>query len=243
MKQQTFFGKILMSASEQQERVHDVFQRVHSRYDFMNDVMSIGMHRLWKRSFIGSLPIRINNHILDLACGTGDIAIGIWQRFKALFVDVSLCDPTYMMLEQAWQRTVNQGWLDASIACARAESLPYAPQTFHGVTCSFGVRNMSNRGESFREIYRVLHKEGWFYMLEFHPPSSPLSRSYIENVIPWMGDILAQNRNAYAYLADSIATFAAPDELVEELQNAGFCKVDYRSLGPVSIHWGYRSQP
>lgn len=240
MSQQTFFGKIIMSVEEQQERVHNVFQRVHNRYDFMNDAMSFGMHRLWKRSFIAGLPAHINNHILDLACGTGDIALGMWQRFKPLSIQISLCDPTYSMLEQAWQRTVNHGWLDAPITCARAEALPYSPATFHGVTCSFGVRNMGNRGQSFREIHRILHDGGWFYILEFHPPSSPISRTYIENIIPWLGDVLAQEHDAYAYLADSIATFATPDELAEELCQAGFNKVGYRSLGPVSIHWGWR---
>lgn len=240
MNQQTLFGKIIMSVTEQQEHVHDVFRRVHHRYDFMNDVMSLGTHRLWKRSFIAGLPVQLYNHVLDLACGTGDIGIGVWKRFKPLFVQVSLCDPSYSMLEVAWQRVVDQGWLDSSIVCARAESLPYPPEVFHGVTSSFGVRNMGDRKQSFREIYRVLQNNGWFHMLEFHPPASPISRAYIENIVPWMGEFVAHDRDAYAYLADSIATFATPDELVEELEHAGFRQVGYRSLGPVSIHWGLR---
>lgn len=240
MEEQTFFGKILTSVSDQQERVHDIFKRVHGRYDLMNDVMSFGTHRMWKRSFVARLPVKPHQRILDLACGTGDIAIGIWKRFKALDVHISLCDPNYDMLEQAWKRVADEGWLDAGFVCAQAEELPYANESFQGVTCAFGVRNMGNRGVSLRQIHRVMQKGGWFHMLEFHSPSSPITRAYVQYCVPWLGSMVADDRDAYAYLAESIETFATPTEMAEELSEAGFRDVGYRSLGPISIHWGMR---
>lgn len=240
-EQQTFFGKILTSISDQQERVHDVFKRVHGHYDLMNDVMSFGTHRLWKRSFMARLPFQPHQNVLDLACGTGDIAIGLWRRFKTLGIQVTLCDPNYAMLEQAWKRAADCGWLDADFVCARAEELPYAGETFHGATCAFGVRNMGNRSAGLRNILRTLQKGGWFHMLEFHPPTGALTKAYVDHCVPLLGSFIAADRDAYAYLAESIETFVPPEEMACELTEAGFSDVGYRSLGPVSIHWGTRA--
>lgn len=233
---QTFFGRILTSITDQQEKVQDLFGRVHASYDMMNDVMSLRTHRLWKRSFINRLPMRSNMRVLDLAAGTGDIALGIWKHFKPLRPAITLCDPTYAMLNQAWGRAVNCGWLDAAFVCARAEALPFPDASYDGVTCAFGVRNMANRAEAFQNIATILKPGGWFHMLEFHPPTSRLESEYINNIVPWFGEKLANDRAAYQYLADSIHMFPQPDALVSELEAAGFSSVNYRTLGPVAIH-------
>lgn len=243
----TFFGFEKVSFADKTKRVHSLFTGVSSRYDAMNDLMSLGLHRLWKREFIAQLPLKQNQAIIDVAGGTGDISLLIQQYYKALNPRTVVTDLTHAMMAEGQKRATNCGITQGINWCnANAEALPYPDNTFDGYTIVFGLRNVGNRAVALQEAYRVLKRGGWLYCLEFTPPSATfmgtLYKAYARRVIPHLGQIVVGDRNVYAYLVDSIESFPPPTVITRELEDAGFEKADYTRwhTGPLALHTAFK---
>jgi demethylmenaquinone methyltransferase/2-methoxy-6-polyprenyl-1,4-benzoquinol methylase len=158
--------------------VSDLFSRVSNQYDVMNDVMSFGLHRCWKKSFIEKLALKPNMKILDVAGGTGDIAIRIAKDKAYLAPQVTVCDLTYDMVCQGKDKAINAGVLGIRWHIGNAEKLPYADASFDRVTIAFGLRNVTNKDAALNEMARVLKPGGTLSCLEFSPPNGPLKPLY-----------------------------------------------------------------
>ena len=254
---QVDFGFQRVPAPEKTHLVQDVFRRVAQQYDLMNDVMSLGIHRCWKGTFVEHLPLVSHSRILDMAGGTGDITRRICQRVmrqKRVNVQVVLADLNEKMLQargqeasplydqkNLWQRQVT-----VSPLCVNAETLVFPDDTFHLYTIAFGLRNITDQSLALREAYRVLKKGGSFFCLEFSkvhtPVLSHLYRRYLLDVIPRIGKRCASDEAAYQYLAESIEKFADQETLGKMIRAAGFQHVTYTnlSLGMVAIHQGWK---
>lgn len=238
----THFGFQTTTPQEKTQRVKGVFDSVASRYDLMNDVMSGGMHRLWKRHFVGTLPLHGTRKILDLAGGTGDISFAIAKRSAA---EITVCDINAAMLEVGKTRpeakNTHLEWL-----CASAESLPCPSNHFDLCTMSFGIRNVTNIPAALAEIYRVLKPASSFACLEFSHVSNPLLKPMYERysfgLIPTFGKLIGGDRDAYQYLVESIRKFPTQPVFATMLEDAGFKNVSYRNLngGIVAIHTGWK---
>lgn len=214
----------------------------------MNDLMSAGAHRLWKENFVNKLPLRPNLKILDLATGTGDIAIKIAKKCKSLNFpfEITAVDPNEEMIRQGEAKAYDSGILDPiSWVIAPAESLPFEDATFDICTISFGLRNASDIDQALSEIKRVLKPGGYFGCLEFsHPTSSTMQipyEFYSFSIIPTMGQIVTGNKEAYQYLVESIRTFPKQEELIEKFEKTGFTSNSYENIlnGIVAIHKGW----
>lgn len=242
-----FFGFENVSAEEKTTRVEDLFSRVASRYDVMNDVMSLGLHRLWKRHFVTSLPVQNGQRLLDMAGGTGDISFLIQKTYGALDVQSVVCDLTHGMLDVGQQRDEACTYASRlSWCCGDAQKLPFADETFDGYTISFGLRNVGERASALKEAYRVLRPGGWFACLEFstltNPALNTLYTRYSDYAIPLMGRLVGKDEAAYQYLVDSIRTFPVPEALSLEMQEAGFhASFTKLSGGVVCVHKGVKA--
>ena len=239
------FGTAKVTPEQRSDGVRKVFSSVASRYDIMNDVMSGGLHRLWKRYFINSLPISSNTKILDLASGTGDIAIKIMKKYHNL-PTIKMVDPSAEMLKQADARLINNALIGrGETIVATAEELPFADRQFDLCTISFGLRNVTHLNQVLSEIRRVLVYGGHFFCLEFSPDINPILRQPFATygkIIPVMGRIIANDYNSYKYLIDSIHAFPTSEVLVEMMRDVGFDNIKVVSLngGLVRIHSGVR---
>lgn len=226
--------------------VRDVFESVASRYDLMNDLMSGGIHRLWKQEFIDRLAPRAGERILDVAGGTGDIAAGIVQR-RGVEGSVTVCDLTQAMLEAGRDRMIDAGLLHG-IDWVRgdAEHLPIASSSMDAYTIAFGLRNVTHIDAALAEARRVLKPGGRFFCLEFSRVDQKiLSRLYdlfSFQVLPRLGKIVAGDRESYQYLVESIRRFPPQDELVQRMADAGLERPRYRNLtgGIAAIHSAWR---
>ena len=210
--------------------VSDLFSRVSNQYDVMNDVMSFGLHRCWKKSFIEKLALKPNMKILDVAGGTGDIAIRIAKDKAYLAPQVTVCDLTYDMVCQGKDKAINAGVLGIRWHIGNAEKLPYADASFDRVTIAFGLRNVTNKDAALNEMARVLKPGGTLSCLEFSPPNGPLKPLYdlySFKIIPWIGEQVAKDRDAYQYLVESIRQFPEPSILREMILNQGFSTCNY----------------
>lgn len=242
LKELVDFGFEKVSAFEKTKKVTSVFERVASRYDVMNDVMSMGIHRLWKKWFVESLPLRQDGVYLDVAGGTGDIAQAIFERlasfkFKA---QVTVSDINPAMIEVGQKRHPHLSWL-----CSNAEDLPLEDNSVDVYTIAFGLRNVTHKEKALQEAYRVLKPGGKFLCLEFsqvYPPLQKFYDFYAFQVIPKMGEWIAQDREAYQYLSESIRTFLTREELLILLKKAGFERAQYETYtgGIVALHKGYK---
>lgn len=237
------FGFERVSASEKTEGVTHIFERVSSRYDLMNDAMSFGLHRVWKRWFVESLPLYQGGNYLDVAAGTGDIGSAIAARLRRFKItaQISLCDINPAMIAAGCQRFPQLSWV-----CATAESLPFEDQSMDVYTIAFGLRNVTRRKQALREAYRVLRPGGYFACLEFSQPIPPLQRlydMYSFRIIPKIGALLAQDEKAYQYLVESIRTFLPKEGLVALMQDVGFSTVKCQTFtgGIVALHTGYKA--
>lgn len=243
-----FCGFESVGASEKTRRVQDIFSRVSSRYDVMNDVMSGGMHRLWKRQFVQQLPLREGLRCLDMAGGTGDVARLYYKRLcqhgMAKNSHLSVCDLNQAMLQEGQRKAWDQGWLhgvswhvqDASVLGS------FADDSQDIYTVAFGLRNMTDLPSVMHQAFRVLKPGGHFYALEFHPmssdvPFSSLYRAYCHHILPKLGDWVARDDESYRYLAESIATFLPPEGLTPLLKKAGFQHHVYESWWGGIVHW------
>jgi len=247
----TDFGFRRVRREDHAGMVSAIFDSVADRYDLMNDLMSGGLHRLWKQALIDWLNPRASMHLIDVAGGTGDVALRAIDRVAGRndvpMRGVTICDPNYSMLRVARRRTIDTGYLDGlSIVCARAEALPVASRAVDACTISFGLRNVTDRTAALSEMHRVLDLGGHFLCLEFSPSVMPmltsLYDSYSYRVLPWLGERVAGDRDAYQYLAESIRRFPDPESLAGEMRATGFGNVSFRALsgGIVAIHSGWR---
>ncbi|HLJ19833.1 MAG TPA: class I SAM-dependent methyltransferase [Stellaceae bacterium] len=241
---ETDFGFERVPLEEKPRLVRRVFDSVASRYDLMNDLMSGGVHRLWKAEMIRRLNPRPGQVLLDVAGGTGDIA----ERFVATAgARAIVCDVNQAMVETGRDRAIDRGRLsEIAWVCGDAESLPIATRSVDAVTVAFGLRNVTRMDAALAQMRRVLKPGGRFLCLEFSPVSTPgLSRLYdfySFNVLPRIGGVVTGDREAYQYLVESIRRFPDRAELARRMEAAGFEQVTVRSLsgGIAALHSGWR---
>ena len=241
----THFGYQTVPETEKAGRVHGVFSSVASRYDVMNDVMSLGIHRLWKDAMMDWLAPRSGQRLLDVAGGTGDIAFRFLSRAPG--ATATVLDLTEPMLIEGRQRA------EAESVAARldwivgdAMALPFEDAQFDVYTISFGIRNVTRIVDALSEAFRVLKPGGRLMVLEFSQiPNDLLQRAYDAysfNVIPRMGQVIANDRDSYQYLVESIRRFPDQDSFADMIRHAGFEQVKYRnlSMGIAALHSGWK---
>ncbi|MGE5155800.1 MAG: bifunctional demethylmenaquinone methyltransferase/2-methoxy-6-polyprenyl-1,4-benzoquinol methylase UbiE [Bdellovibrio bacteriovorus] len=245
-RETTHFGYQEVPVEEKAGRVRQVFDSVASRYDLMNDLMSLGIHRLWKRQAVALAGVRRGQRVLDLASGTGDLA----ERFSGIVGaegQVVMSDINAAMLTQGRDRLLDQGRVGSlSYALADAERLPFASGSFDCVTIGFGLRNVTHKEWAIGEMFRVLRPGGRALILEFsHPTSRTLGRIYdlySFSVLPGLGRLIAKDAESYRYLAESIRMHPDQETLRAMMEAAGFERCAYFNLsgGIVAIHRGYK---
>lgn len=240
----TDFGFDSVSVEEKSSRVREVFDSVASNYDVMNDLMSLGIHRVWKQAFLDWLAPRAGQHLLDVAGGTGDIA-SLWRKRGG--GPVTVCDINAEMIGVGRDRLAKAGGDDGvDWVVGNAEDLPLADGSVDRVTIAFGLRNVTRIDRALGEMTRVLRPGGRFMCLEFSRPTQPwldpIYDAYSFKVLPWLGDKVAKDREAYQYLAESIRRFPDQQDLAERMRRAGLEQVKWRNLsaGIAAIHSGWR---
>ncbi|HET9404734.1 MAG TPA: bifunctional demethylmenaquinone methyltransferase/2-methoxy-6-polyprenyl-1,4-benzoquinol methylase UbiE [Burkholderiales bacterium] len=239
----TDFGYRKVPEDEKSRRVAGVFDSVASRYDLMNDLMSAGLHRLWKRFTVEASGVRPGEQVLDIAGGTGDLARLFKQRVGASG-EVVLTDVNPAMLKIGRDRLLDGGVM-APVAQCNAEALPFPPDRFDCVSVAFGLRNMTHKDVALSEMRRVLKPGGRLMVLEFSKvwgPLKPLYDAYSFGVLPRLGQLVANDAAAYRYLAESIRMHPDQESLKLMMEQAGFERVEYFNLaaGAVALHRGYR---
>ncbi|TAG82458.1 MAG: class I SAM-dependent methyltransferase [Betaproteobacteria bacterium] len=243
MTEQTHFGYKTVDEDKKQTLVRGVFDSVASKYDVMNDVMSGGLHRIWKRFAVDQLRLQKGERVLDLASGTGDL-IALMKPLVGEAGAVLHTDINAAMLAEGRNRLLDQGVLAPTTQC-NAEALPFADQSFDAVTIAFGLRNVTRKEIAFAEMHRVLRVGGRALVLEFSKPNSLLKAPYdwySFNVLPRMGARIAGDEESYRYLAESIRMHPDQETLKAMFERAGFKRSDYFNLtgGIVATHIGYR---
>jgi len=243
----THFGFREVPVEEKQHLVGQVFASVAENYDLMNDLMSMGVHRLWKRFFVETCLIRPDFQVLDLAGGTGDIAALIHPKLDERG-HIVLADINPSMLAVGRRRLVDRGMVRGLFFVeANAEALPFADNRFDLVTIAFGLRNVTRQARALAEMHRVLRPGGKARVLEFSRVHSPLLGKlydqYSFRLLPAMGRVVARDADSYRYLAESIRKHPDQQTLAGMMRDAGFEHVEYQNLnaGIVAIHTGYKS--
>jgi demethylmenaquinone methyltransferase/2-methoxy-6-polyprenyl-1,4-benzoquinol methylase len=237
------FGYERVPASDKAARVRGVFDRVAERYDVMNDLMSLGLHRLWKSFAIEIARPRPGERVLDVAAGSGDLAEALARRV-APGGEVWLTDLNRRMLERGRDRMLDAGLLAPAVQCD-AERLPFPSAHFDCVTVGFGLRNMTRKDAALAEMARVLKPGGRLVVLEFSKVWKPLEPAYdlySFRVLPWLGERVAGDAAAYKYLAESIRMHPDQATLARMMESAGLSQVEFFNLaaGVVAVHRGYR---
>ena len=243
-KESQWFGYKKVRPDEKARLVETVFDSVASRYDLMNDLMSGGIHRLWKNKFVSMLHPSANKVLLDVAGGTGDIAFRYRQRAGSK-AKITVCDINREMLNVGKDRAINRGYLKGfEWVVGNAESLPFADNSYDLYTISFGLRNVPRIDDALEEAYRVLKPGGQFFCLEFSQVTNPVFRKiydeYSFRMIPKIGELVAHDRESYQYLVESIRQFPKQKELAVRIKKAGFEQVRFVNLsgGIAAIHTG-----
>ena len=243
----TDFGFQRVPHADKARRVRGVFDSVAGRYDLMNDLMSAGAHRLWKRFTLALANLRPGQRALDVASGTGDLAAGLARQVGAKGL-VVLSDINAAMLARGRDRLLDAGVVgNVAFVQADAERLPFADATFDCITIGFGLRNVTDKPAALRAMHRVLKPGGQLLVLEFSRPRAPglkpLYDAYSFHVLPWLGRLVAQDETSYRYLAESIRMHPDQDTLLEMLRAAGLEGCRYHNLagGIVAVHRGYRA--
>ncbi len=238
------FGFTKVDAGEKQGMVREVFSSVAGRYDIMNDLMSAGMHRAWKNTFVSKINVPSSAAILDLAGGTGDIAVRLKHKTGA---NVTVCDINEAMLNVGRDRQFDKGesqglrWV-----CGNAEHLPVPDNSLDVITIAFGLRNVTDIPQALRDAYRALKPGGQFLCLEFSqvviPVLAKMYDKYSFALIPKIGELVTKDRESYQYLVESIRMFPKQEKLKAMMAEAGFSRVTYDnlSMGIVAIHRGWK---
>ena len=237
----THFGYQTVDEREKARKVRGVFDSVASRYDLMNDLMSGGMHQLWKRFTVGQAALRPGMRVLDLATGSGDLARAMARRRG---VEVWMTDINASMLAIGRDRALDEGLVLLAVQCD-AERLPFPDESFDRVTLAFGLRNMTHKDLALAEMRRVLRPGGLALVLEFSRVWKPLSVPYDAfsfGVLPVLGKLVANDAQSYRYLAESIRMHPDQRALGRMMEEAGFARVTYFNLaaGVVALHQGTR---
>lgn len=241
MEKTTHFGFQQVDVDQKQGLVKGVFDSVASKYDLMNDVMSLGTHRLWKNYTVASSNVSKGDKVLDIAGGTGDLAI----KFRKKVGDsgkVILSDINGSMLEEGRKNLINHGVIDVDFIQANAESLPFEDNTFDCVSIAFGLRNVTHKNIALKQMHRVLKKGGSLLVLEFSKVENEMLEkiydAYSFNLIPKLGQFFANDEDSYQYLAESIRKHPDQETLKAMALDAGFGFCEYHNLsgGIVALH-------
>ncbi len=244
-QQKVSFGFSDIPETEKQGKVQGLFSNVAQKYDLMNDIMSLGQHRLWKNMFINHMNPQPNKAYLDVAGGTGDIALRIANKIKSGQA-ITILDLTHNMLVEGLKRTdaYNQ---DIRRICGDAENLPFEDNSFDYYTISYGIRNVTHIDKALREAYRVLKSGGKFMCLEFSHVELPILNKiydrYSFDILPKMGKMFANDADSYRYLAESIRRFPKQEKFLLMLKQAGFKQASFINLsgGITAIHTGFKA--
>lgn len=242
-RKHTHFGYQQVDSGHKKELVGEVFSSVAEHYDHMNDLMSGGLHRLWKAFAIRLAAVREGQRVLDIAGGTADLSAAFARRVGKSG-EVWLTDINHAMLARGRDRLLNEGRKLPVVQCD-AEKLPFPDRYFDCVSVAFGLRNMTDKSAALREMRRVLRPGGRVLVLEFSriwQPLAPLYDLYSFKLLPWLGDKIAHDSASYRYLAESIRMHPGQDELRQIMIDCGFGRVDYHNMsaGIVALHRGYR---
>jgi len=245
-EEKTHFGYKTVNADDKAGLVGEVFNSVADKYDVMNDLMSFGVHRLWKRYTIEQSAVRPGQAVLDLAAGTGDLAAKFSRRVGKSG-RVVLADINESMLRVGRERLTNMGIVgNVEYTLANAEQLPFGNNSFDCVTIAFGLRNVTDKDKALRSMHRVLKPGGRLLILEFSKPVIPLLSkaydAYSFTALPIMGKLVANDAESYRYLAESIRMHPDQESLKHMMDNAGFFKTSYQNMtgGVVALHKGFK---
>ncbi|NMG74581.1 bifunctional demethylmenaquinone methyltransferase/2-methoxy-6-polyprenyl-1,4-benzoquinol methylase UbiE [Aromatoleum diolicum] len=239
----THFGFKTVAEGEKQKKVAEVFSSVARRYDVMNDLMSFGLHRLWKAFTIQISGVGRGDRVLDVAGGTADLSLAFAKRVGREG-QVWLTDINHAMLSVGRDRVLDRGFA-LPVAQCNAEKLPFPDNWFDCVTVAFGLRNMTHKDVALAEMKRVLRPGGRLLVLEFSKVWAPLAPAYdlySFKILPWMGEKVAKDADSYRYLAESIRMHPGQEELKALMEQVGLQRVDYFNLtgGVVALHRGYK---
>ena len=244
-KKTTHFGYKTIAREEKASHVNDVFDSVSSRYDIMNDLMSIGLHRLWKKYTIEKAAVKRGQNILDLAGGTGDLAKAFSKQVGE-DGHVVLADINISMLKEGRARLIDAGVTkNLSIVQLNAENLPFPKNSFDLITIAFGLRNVTEKQIALESIFKALKPGGKLLILEFSKPISmmqPLYDLYSFKILPFLGELVTNDAESYRYLAESIRMHPDQDTLIGMMKNSGLERCRYQNLtgGIVALHEGYK---
>ena len=245
-KKTTHFGYETVAAEDKAGRVRNVFDSVAHKYDLMNDLMSVGLHRLWKHFTIEHAGVRRGQIVLDLAGGTGDLARKFAEKVGR-DGHVVLADINIAMLQEGRRRLIDAGIAgNLSIAQVNAEKLPFDRSSFDRISIAFGLRNVTDKNAALRSMYEVLKPGGKLLVLEFSEPVKPLKPAYdlySFKILPLLGKLVAKDEKSYQYLAESIRMHPNQETLLSMIKDAGFDRCRYYNLigGVVALHIGYRT--
>lgn len=242
----THFGFRTVSTHKKANLVAEVFNSVAPKYDIMNDLMSLGLHRLWKRITIQEAALRPGQLVLDVASGTGDLAKAfakeVGKNGKVVMTDINDA-----MLEVGRERLINSGFVEnIEFIQANAECLPFTDDYFDCITIAFGLRNVTHKELALQSMFRILKPGGKLLILEFSQPPLPIIKKiydlYSFNIIPKIGELVANDKDSYQYLVESIRMHPNQERLKTLMQEAGFEDVTYNNLsgGIVALHKGYK---
>ncbi len=243
MTQTTHFGFKTVSETEKAGKVADVFHSVAERYNLMNDLMSAGLHRIWKRFAIDVSGVKSGDKVLDIAGGTGDLS-ALFLKQVGKNGEVWLTDINNSMLSIGRDRLIDEGIPAPAVQCD-AEKLPFPDSYFNCVSVAFGLRNMTHKAIALKEMLRVIKPGGTVIVLEFSriwEPLRPASDAYSFRILPFMGKIIANDADSYRYLAESIRVHPSQETLKDMMLEVGFEHVEYFNLtaGIVALHRVYK---